>query len=187
MTDTEWRPVPGAEGHYEVSSCGRVRSVTRTLQHPVSGTKTYAGEEKKQYISSAGYPTVGMSIGGRYRQRTVHSIVAEAFLGPRPEGLHVRHLDGDSLNCRAENLAYGTPSENNFDLVRHGTHHNAAKSRCPRRHPLRAPNLVPSDLRHGRRKCLACARAQSYIRSHPEVDLKEESDRRFDLIKKENA
>lgn len=42
----------------------------------------------------------------------VHWLVAEAFLGIRPEGLVIRHLDGDGNNNRVENLSYGTPSQN---------------------------------------------------------------------------
>jgi hypothetical protein len=38
-----------------------------------------------------------------------------------PEGMQVRHLDGDTMNCRAGNLAYGTHKENQEDKVRHGT------------------------------------------------------------------
>ena len=38
----------------------------------------------------------------------VHHVVAEAFLGPRPCGLVVRHMDGDRENNAASNLAYVT-------------------------------------------------------------------------------
>lgn len=39
----------------------------------------------------------------------VHILVAEAFLGPRPGGMEeCRHLDGDKLNNRADNLRWGT-------------------------------------------------------------------------------
>ena len=47
--------------------------------------------------------------------------MAEAFIGPRPEGLYVLHGDGDPLNNYVGNLRYGTPSENNLDAIGHGT------------------------------------------------------------------
>ena len=62
----------------------------------------------------------------------VHVLVIEAFVGPRPPGLMVRHLDGDTTNNRAQNLAYGTSADNYADMVKHGrqtaagaSHHKA--------------------------------------------------------------
>lgn len=45
----------------------------------------------------------------------MHILVAEAFLGPRPEGAHVLHIESntfDSINNAASNLRYGSHSEN---------------------------------------------------------------------------
>lgn len=50
----------------------------------------------------------------------VHQLVALTFLGPRPKGQEVRHLDGNPLNNRADNLAYGTRTENIYDVMRIG-------------------------------------------------------------------
>lgn len=44
--------------------------------------------------------------------RNVHSLVAEVFIGPRPEGMQVNHKDGNRYNNSVENLEYVTPSEN---------------------------------------------------------------------------
>lgn len=52
-----------------------------------------------------------------YRARAV----AETFLGPRPAGAVLRHLDGTRDNDAVSNLAYGTPVENFDDAVKHGT------------------------------------------------------------------
>jgi hypothetical protein len=87
--------------------------------------------------------------------------VLEAFVGPRPPGLECRHLDGNPANSVLANLAWGTHSENMQDRVRHGTHNKTRRTHCPRGHPLRLPNLQPSEMRRGRRTCLACSRALS--------------------------
>ena len=50
----------------------------------------------------------------------VQHIVALAFLGERPERMDVRHIDGDKLNNKVDNLNYGTRSENNYDITEHG-------------------------------------------------------------------
>ena len=54
----------------------------------------------------------------------VHQMVAEAFIGPKPLGLEVRHLDGNRLNNHSCNLAYGTRRQNMLDAMKHGTHIN---------------------------------------------------------------
>lgn len=59
------------------------------------------------------------SLDGDQRMMYVHHAVLLAFVGPRPEGLLTRHLDGNCLNNRLDNLRYGTKSENSADFYRH--------------------------------------------------------------------
>ena len=65
-----------------------------------------------------GYPIV--SLYGRI-QRTVHSLVLEAFVGPSPAGMEVRHKNGNRGDARLDNLEYGTRKQNAKDKFRHGT------------------------------------------------------------------
>lgn len=52
----------------------------------------------------------------------VHAAVLAAFVGPKPSNNHCcRHLNGDSLDNRLENLAWGTFAENTADREAHGT------------------------------------------------------------------
>ena len=104
--------MPGREGEYEVSDKGRVRSLDRVVMRHMKGRVLRPGR------SSNGYPSVVM---GQKDSRTVHSIVAAAFLGPCPAGQQVRHLDGDRANANLGNLLYGTPAENRADADRHQT------------------------------------------------------------------
>jgi len=61
---------------------------------------------------------------GKNRTYEVQRLVALAFLGPRPEGHETRHLDGNRLNNRLDNLAYGTRSQNQLDVYDYrGYHH----------------------------------------------------------------
>lgn len=46
------------------------------------------------------------------KNANVHTLVAEAFLGPRPEGMVVHHKDGNRDNCHLSNLEYVTLAEN---------------------------------------------------------------------------
>ena len=73
-----------------------------------------------------GYPraTLYRFHNGRYEraQIHVHVLVLAAFVGPRPEGMVTRHLDGNPANNRLANVCYGTNAENAQDRIRHGTH-----------------------------------------------------------------
>lgn len=146
----EWRPISGFEGLYEVSSRGRVASLPkptwpgRRILHP--------GTERGGYL----YVTLRRS--GLQYHRKIHQLVCATFNGPRPEGTVTRHLDGDPLNNIPVNLAWGSSSENNFDLVRHGRHHNALKTHCKYGHPLSGSNLYVNAT-SGSRQCRTCQRA----------------------------
>lgn len=144
-----WLPAVDWEGLYEVSDLGRVRSLTRC---PPAGTRR--GRLMKTNVDPAGYWQLGFRRDGKNRTQKVHQLVAAAFLGPRPGGMEVRHLDGNPLNNRLDNLAYGTPSENSLDSIRHGTHPSASKTHCKRGHPFDEGNTIirPS----GARSCRTC-------------------------------
>lgn len=109
----QWRKVVGHEG-YEVSDHGRVRSFRRGAQ----------GRILRPGIAGNGYPTVAL---GRGNTRTVHSLVANAFIGPCPKGQEVRHRDNDRANPKLTNLHYGTRLQNIMDRVEHGTHNRGER------------------------------------------------------------
>jgi HNH endonuclease/NUMOD4 motif len=147
MTEAEeWLPVLGWEDYYEVSSHGRMRSLPRKYRPGVYLLKPF--------VSGAPYPQVKMSRRNTPRYAFVHHLVAQAFIGPRPPGEHIRHLDGDPTNNHVSNLRYGTPSENSYDTVRHGRNRNATKTRCKRGHSLTDPANLKVTPRQ--RKCRTC-------------------------------
>lgn len=119
--DEVWKPVVGHENEYEVSDKGRVRSISRYVRIVRHGVETTRLVEprflKPGRMNRFGHCSVAI---GKGNSRTVHSLVAEAFLGPRPEGFDVAHLNGDGSDNRAENLAYVSRSENNQHMVHHG-------------------------------------------------------------------
>lgn len=159
VTIEEWRPVPEWEGLYEVSSLGRLRSLPREFLD----AKGRSGTRPGRIIGSPGappvpYPRALLQRGPRKQWFKIHTLVALAFFGPRPEGMEVRHLDGDPENNAVSNLAYGTSTENKLDCVRHGTHHWANKTHCPRNHPYDDEN---TRMYQGRRFCKACARERT--------------------------
>lgn len=114
-----WKPVAGYEKLYEVSSTGRVRSLPKTVPH-ITGTRTIPGRILKPQKQKSGHLYI-RHLGGRLGKLVwVHRLVYEAFNGPVPEGLDVRHLDGDPGNNTPTNLALGTRVENAHDVYEYG-------------------------------------------------------------------
>lgn len=57
----------------------------------------------------------------------VHRLVLKAFVGPHPDGMETRHLNGNRGDNRVENLVWGTRAENAADKRRHGSTRNHAR------------------------------------------------------------
>lgn len=110
LSEEQWRPVAGFEGLYEVSDEGRVRSFPRPVRVRGNGIRVMGGKVLTPHPLNHGHQLVFLYPG--HVARTVHALVAEAFLGPRPEGNVIRHLDGNPENNRLSNLCYGTQSDN---------------------------------------------------------------------------
>lgn len=152
MLQTEtWLAAMGFD-KYEVSNLGRIRRRVASPRHPVTGRALSPTVDR-----STGYAKVSLSQDGQVVTRPVHRLVCEAFHGRQGGDVDVRHLDGDKLNNAAENLCWGTRSENNLDAVAHGTNANTAKAACPLGHALQAPNLCSG----AGRKCRACSLARA--------------------------
>lgn len=152
-----WKPVLGYEGLYEVSNLGAVRSLPRRGRK-VEGILVLA-----QTVSRAGYFVVSLSRNGVVSQETVHSLVLEAFVSPRPDGLVARHGPLGALVNSVSNLSWGTHQENMQDKIRDGVHHEANKTRCIRGHLLQAPNLLNHNGPANHRKCRACVYARQLV------------------------
>jgi predicted DNA-binding protein (UPF0251 family) len=48
------------------------------------------------------------------RQRFIHHIVGDAFIGPRPAGCLLHHRDEDRMNNNVGNLKYLTPAKHSL-------------------------------------------------------------------------
>lgn len=108
----EWRMVPGYEGFYEVSSLGRIRSVSHRV--PASRGGWYFTKSRLVcfYRMKNGYFAFRPSKLGKVGHLLVHRAVAQAFL-ENPHGKkEVNHLDGDKSNNRVANLEWTTSQEN---------------------------------------------------------------------------
>jgi hypothetical protein len=110
-----WAPVRGYEGMYEVSDCGRMKSVQR-FRRGKSGCLVPVPElimaltPKKRSASGRQLPYVEVRLRDgsprdvRCKAFLVHRLVAQAFVGELFEGCHVDHIDGDHQNNHWTNL-----------------------------------------------------------------------------------
>jgi len=95
--NVEWRAIPGYEGRYDCSEEGNVYSL---LTNCVLKPYTYA------------YPSVVLHKDGKRKTHHIHALVASAFLGERPIGLVVNHIDSVKTNNHVSNLEYITHKMN---------------------------------------------------------------------------
>ncbi len=111
---SEWRPVVGYEGVYEVSRDGRVRSLDRVGMGAYPGkTRQRKGAIMKAVINpTGGHPTVSLSSMGKSATISVHRIMWIAWMGPYKKPLCLDHKNGDPKDNRLENLRLVTQLQN---------------------------------------------------------------------------
>lgn len=153
----DWQWIPGFEGRYKISSEGDVRSEARyyarggALKPRLTRYNPAKGEVP--------YKVVRLYPGDRtFVDKLVHIAMLETFIGLRPEGHEGRHLNGDSLDNRRENLTWGTHGENMQDKLTHGTDGQVLKTHCPAGHEYTPGNTYVGKSRSGgwSRTCKRC-------------------------------
>lgn len=113
-----WKPVVGFEGYYLVSDSGQVWSL-------------YRHRALKPTIDKYGYEKVGLFDGHKACHRTVHRLVAQAFI-PNPNDLPtVNHINEDKTDNRVSNLEWASVADND----NHGTR-NERMANTKSKHPV---------------------------------------------------
>jgi hypothetical protein len=112
MSNTIWKPIPGFEGRYEISTFGKVKSLPKIVK------RGYCFIETKErilinQINGGGYEQVGLSDGNSYRLFRINVLVAMAFLNhDTKSGLVVDHINKIRHDNRLENLQVITQRQN---------------------------------------------------------------------------
>lgn len=100
----EWKDIKGYEGLYQVSNCGRIKSLN--YNH------TNKEKIRKKDISNKGYECILLCKNASKKKKLIHRIVAETFI-PNPENKpQVNHIDGNKKNNNVKNLEWVTNGEN---------------------------------------------------------------------------
>lgn len=118
----KWRDVIGYEGLCRVSSLGRVKSLGRWTRTKGTGMAFRKGKilTPVQTCKKSRYMIISLCREGKCRNALIHRLVLEAFVGPCPDGMECRHLNGNPTDNRLTNLKWGTPIENATDRELHG-------------------------------------------------------------------
>lgn len=183
-----WRAADGYEGFYEVSDHGQVRSVERLIVYRDGRSYVASGQPIQPQVKDSGHLQVRLSREGVGHTHYVHTLVAKAFIGPRPPGHEARHRNGKHDDNYWTNLRWGTRAENVQDAVEHGTHPWGGRPTCSRGHRLEGANLrirrrparPPNRQASVMRVCEACKWAQNKARcAGPSFDLAVAADARY--------
>ncbi len=120
-----WKDINGYEELYQVSDCGRVKSVQRkvkrTNKYGTTHTKIINQRILKGRPCRRGHMTVQLCKNNKSKNFQIHRLVLEAFIGPCPQGLECCHNDGNPKNNKQSNLRWDTKSSNRKDSVIHGS------------------------------------------------------------------
>lgn len=122
----EWRRIPGTDGAYEISDMGRARGPSGKILNPTLMQIGY-------YMISLSLKTLGV------QKKYLHALVAESFLGHRPSGHVVNHINGDKKDNRAANLEFLSRKDNGSHWAGNTTSYLRRKksSTCGRGHVKR--------------------------------------------------
>ncbi len=106
-----YKDIVGFNGFYQVSNWGKVKSLSRIVNHAKKGTQEVK-ERILKFDLRSGYPSVTFYKDKKSSRFTVHHLVMLAFIGERPIGFDINHKDGDKTNNHLSNLEYCTRSKN---------------------------------------------------------------------------
>ena len=108
-----WKDIKDYEGLYQVSNLGKVKSLAK--KHKINNNSFYLLKEKilKSMKDKNGYNYVHLSKNNISKRKSLHKLVAEAFIS-NPHNLPcINHKDENKQNNCVNNLEWCTYSYNN--------------------------------------------------------------------------
>ena len=99
----EWKDVVDFESIYQISNLGNFR------RNPLNPRKA----KYPKFVNRLGYQYISISKNGKRNNKTVHQLVAAAFIPNFKYGMHINHIDGNKVNNDLCNLEISNPVHNN--------------------------------------------------------------------------
>ena len=124
MSKEIWKSVNGYEGLYEISNCGRIKSLT--FRKCVHGIDTISSADRilKPTDNGNGYLIIGLYKDKKRKNHYIHRLVAEHFNDNSFALPVVNHLDHNKRNNTPDNLEWCT--------AQHNTQYSSFKRKGPR-------------------------------------------------------
>lgn len=85
---------------------------------------------KLRPFMTEGYKRVGICTDKGRKHKLVHRLVLDTYVGLPKKGQLSRHLNGVRADNRIENLRWGTPEENQADMLKHNLERVAKGEEC---------------------------------------------------------
>lgn len=126
----EWKAINEFEGLYNISSFGRVKSLTK------NSTNGHCKKEKilRARIDKKGYIHYALKKEGKTYERKAHRLVAQAFIPNVENKPQVNHIDGNKINNFYKNLEWCTNGENQkHSYILNPDRHNIFRENNPRK------------------------------------------------------
>jgi hypothetical protein len=113
QTENEiWKPIPGYEGLYEVSSIGRIKALPKRIKGNNGGVRFQPEMIMKLNPTKHGYLHITLCNQRNEKTWKVHRLVALVFVDNPHNKPIVNHIDNDKTNNAAWNLEWVTYKEN---------------------------------------------------------------------------
>ena len=107
-----WVPVLGYIGIYEVSSYGRIRSISRAYVDSRGHQRYHMGKIKTPTLRGSYYIVSLTDLNGKEKKHSIHRLVMQSFTKKLGDGKVVNHIDGNTRNNQYSNLEWTTYSKN---------------------------------------------------------------------------
>lgn len=127
----QWKAIPGYEGLYEASDLGRIRSAEGKTTRNARCTRVWKQRILKKNLTKRPCGTQNESVclwkNGKHKDYLVSRLVAMTWCDGYQDRFTVNHIDGNTLNNKADNLEWISLSENITHAYKTGLNSNARK------------------------------------------------------------
>lgn len=113
MEEEIWKDIKGYDGYYQISSLGRLKSISRIIETRKGVYSNLKDKIKIPILTKQGYFRYKLSNKNKSVFFLVHRLVASAFIENINNYPQVNHIDHNKINNKILNLEWVSIRENN--------------------------------------------------------------------------